>query len=593
MADPPTLSETATVDRPLLGGPRLWLLAAVLMVPAFAPLVGHYIGFWRDGLVPTGFVIYDTPYYLANAREHFDAGHFTWAYSNPFSFDYASPRIYFQPLTLVLGILMRVTSADPGVIFAIVGLVTALVCARIAIALFDEFGDRSAPGGLMTLIAFCWGGGIFVLTGTLFAALVGSPDAPRSGFDTTMWWWFVREADPARGWWFLNLGRNLVLPTEALYHAIFFAAVVLIVQRRFNLAVAAMALLSISHPFTGVQLLAIVTAWAGLETIVLRNRTVPRSFFAASVLLMLGHAAYYLVFLPNFPEHRQLQAQWALRWTLTLPQSIFAYGIVAILAFMRLRTPSRFKEAMQSWPNRLLMIWLLVSLALENHELFLPKAIQPLHFTRGYSWVALFLLGVPTLASLLRKLRESPAPLVRWAVPAFVLTLLFADNAVWLGATTTEALKMPLGREIPADSMGLGYGLKPDKRAVLDWMRDKAPRSTVLLSEDYDIGYLATVYTPLRSWRSHYANTPWNLDRRDELAAFFASGTVVERWRSLPLLLVFNRSSPWRQRTAAIGGPSELLYENDSYIVVRAGAVGPSGEARTVPPGDARARGAN
>lgn len=551
-----------------------WGLALAVALPAFAPLIGHYVGFWRMGLEPTGFIIYDSAYYLANAREHFDSGTFTALYSNAYSYDYASPRIYFQPLTFVIGAVLDLTRADPGVLFALVGIVTAAICARAAVALFDRFGDRSQPGGTISFVAFFWGGGLFVVVGTLLSAL--APDPKVHGFDVASWWWFVRVADPAGGWWFLNLGRNLVLPTEALYHALFFGAIAAIVSRRFQLAALLAATLSISHPFTGLQLLAIVGAWTTLELFVMRSRVIPPWFFISVGALAALHVAYYLWFLPHFPEHRQLQRQWTLKWTLSFPQSLLAYGIVAALALRTLGTPARFRRAFSQWPNRLLLVWLVVSLLLENHELFVREPVQPLHFTRGYSWVALFLLGLPTLSGFFRRLRESGRRSVIWLVAVPVMILFLADNTAWLGATTTQGLGLKLGRDLPADSLRQGFGVSSDERALLTWLNKPAVARRVILSEDTELGYLLTAYTPLRSWRSHYANTPWSQQRRSELNAFFQSGTIVPAWRTLPLLVVFRASSPWRERIAGLTSePISPAFENRSYVVVQLGTGGP------------------
>jgi hypothetical protein len=126
------------------------------------------------------------------------------------------------------------SGGDPGLVFAAVGVVAAIVCGRVAVALFDHVGDRSRPGGLLTFVAFFWGGGLVVLAATAFVAVVLGAGAGRSGFDVAAWWSFIRVVDPAGGWWFLNFGRNLVLPTEAVYHALFFGGVVLILARRFG-----------------------------------------------------------------------------------------------------------------------------------------------------------------------------------------------------------------------------------------------------------------------------------------------------------------------------------------------------------------------
>ena len=546
-------------------------MALGLALPAFAPLVGHYVGFIRAGLHPTGFLAYDMPYYMANAREHFDAGGFSLLYGSPFTYDYGTPRIYFQPLTLLLGLFGRLPGADPGVVLALVGLIAAVVCARIGIALFDRFASRATPSGKLALVVFFWGGGAVVLLGMLFVILPG-PAGTKLAEPPSLsgYWWFTGLADPAAGWWFLNFGRNFVYATEAVYHALFLGAALLIIRRRFAAALGVMAVLAASHPFTGLQFLLIALAWSALELVVLRSRVVPWWFVAGSAVLVALHVWYYLVYLPSFPEHRQLQDQWTIRWTISVAQTIIAYGIVGGCAWARLRPAARPRTVLNEFPNRLVLVWLFVSLALENHELFLPRAIQPIHFTRGYSWIALFLLGLPALISAIDHVRENTH--VRWrvlAVAGFGLVLVL-DNVVWLGATTAQAMGIQLGKPLPPDSVKLGYGLSTDERALFDWMNRPENRGSVVVSQDDDVGYLLTTYTPLRSWFSHRVNTPRNMQRYEEIGRFFESGAITDAWRELPLVIVFRDSTAWRQRTSGFApAPVEPVYTNRGYTVVR------------------------
>jgi hypothetical protein len=46
----------------------------VLAMPALIPLAHAYIAACLKGMVFTGFIQYDMPYYMANARECFDGG---------------------------------------------------------------------------------------------------------------------------------------------------------------------------------------------------------------------------------------------------------------------------------------------------------------------------------------------------------------------------------------------------------------------------------------------------------------------------------------------------------------------------------------
>jgi hypothetical protein len=388
------------------------------------------------------------------------------------------------------------------------------------------------------------------------------------------YWWFTGLADPAGGWWFLNFGRNFVYATEAFYHLLFLGAALLIIRQRFAAALGVMAVLAASHPFTGIQFLLIALAWGALELVILRSRVVPWWFVAGTAVLTALHVWYYLILLPSFPEHRQLQEQWTLRWTISVPQTVFAYGIVGACAWARLRPAANPRMVLSEFRNRLLVVWVLVCLALENHELFLPRAVQPIHFTRGYSWIALFLLGVPALVSAIDHLRQRDrVRSTKFAVAAF-LVFLVLDNVVWLGATSAQAVGVQLGRNLPPDSLTLGFGLSADSQALFAWMNRPENQGSVVVSEDETVGYLLTTYTPLRSWVSHRVNTPHNMQRFEEIERFFQSGAIVDAWRELPLLIVFRDSAAWRQRSAGFApAPVELAYVNGGYTVVRVGPI--------------------
>ncbi len=56
----------------------------------------------------------------------------------------------------------------------------------------------------------------------------------------------VLRFDLKQGWWMLNFGRNLVYPTEAYYHGVFLLSMLFLIRRRFSVAIAFAALLSLS-----------------------------------------------------------------------------------------------------------------------------------------------------------------------------------------------------------------------------------------------------------------------------------------------------------------------------------------------------------
>ena len=120
---------------------RRWLLALLLMIPVFILYAGHVVH-GPAGFGPTGFIQEDQLYYVANARKHFD-GAFSLVYGNPFSLWLDTPRIYFQPASLLLGTSFFLTGADPGLVYVVFGFLAGLVFVRIAVALFERlFGPR-------------------------------------------------------------------------------------------------------------------------------------------------------------------------------------------------------------------------------------------------------------------------------------------------------------------------------------------------------------------------------------------------------------------------------------------------------------------
>jgi hypothetical protein len=117
MAQDPAI-EVAARPFGLLREVHLWLVSLVLFAPALIPYLSHF-AFQPPGRLPTGFIDYDLPSYLANAREHFDSGHFRFFFRNAYDPNLASPHIYFQPWTLVLGTVMHLTGIAPNHLFLI------------------------------------------------------------------------------------------------------------------------------------------------------------------------------------------------------------------------------------------------------------------------------------------------------------------------------------------------------------------------------------------------------------------------------------------------------------------------------------------
>src|ERR1700733_2603793 len=136
-------------------------------------------------------------------------------------------------------------------------------------------------------LTFPWGGGVVFLAGLV-----------QFGFSGAPWWqlWYTSFAfDPFDGYWFLNPVRNVYFPTESFCHVIFYAAVLLVIRARYGWAAATMALMSASHPFTGLELLLVIGSYAALERLVDRAGTPPLWFLMLTFGLLLLHLGYYVV----------------------------------------------------------------------------------------------------------------------------------------------------------------------------------------------------------------------------------------------------------------------------------------------------------
>ncbi len=336
-------------------------------------------------------------------------------------------------------------------------------------------------------------------------------------------------------------------------------------RRNFRAAIALGFLLLLSHPFTGLQFLLIVTVWAGVESVVLKNREVPFLFAATIGCLVLAHLLYYAVLLNLFPEHRVVAAQWTIGWNVSALTALGADFLVGLLALWAMRSWSLTRELLMHPESRLLATWFLVSLALSHHDLFLP-ARQPIHFARGYTWAALFLLGARPLMRLLETAVTQTAVLSRVGALAVILGIGLSDNMAWFGSQACMALSPGWnGVWYP----GRSFAFDASDRELFRWMMQRPePHAELVVDTDPDstIPYLATAYTDYCGWWTHFATTPYSNDRKREVAEFVHSGKVAPGWKGRSLLIISSLQTSQSSEEASWGEP---IYQNQVYRVYR------------------------
>lgn len=477
-----------------------WLLSVLLCIPIYALYIANFTGL-PSGVSGTGFLQYDQPYYMANARAYSNGGNFSLTYGLPFSVDPNTPRIYFQPLTAVLGFVLYLTGSDPGVLYMIAGIILAICCGRLIIAWYRAAVVETDWAAAFGLICCFWGGGLLVVGGIIRTLVSGQIAAELFRYD------------PAGGWWMLNFGRNLVYTTEAFYHLVFLGALLLWLGSRYMPAFFCAVILSASHPFSGIQLILVLGA-ASVVRWALESSPAARPllwFIIGIAVLGLIHIYYYLYFLGAVSdEHRILQDQWKLDWS--VPWTTYILSTVLLWPFVAVALARQWRQNGRFTDQQILLmaVWA-VTFALGHHDLVI-KPVQPIHYLHGYDWTALFLLGAPIFVEMIRGLRLQRVGL---ALPLLVVAVFLSDNVAWFG----EQLTLPMSR-----GQQLGFTIDSAERAVFDRFAEPKFRGCVVLSQDEKLGYLLLTYTPLRSFYSHEWNTPGASMRKTELDEFFSNG---------------------------------------------------------------------
>ncbi|WZO96769.1 hypothetical protein EP7_003774 [Isosphaeraceae bacterium EP7] len=524
------------------------VLAGVL--PYALPYLAHLI---RLQAGATGFIQYDQPYYLANGRAIFERGN-GLAYPNPYDPSPDAPVIYVQWLIWVLGAGVSALGVDPGVWLDLLGILAALACSYATLRLVEwVIGDGTDPGFAFLLVM--WGGGIFAWHG-LWTWLSG-PERSLPSLGTAM-----AGAESGLGWWCLFWGRNVVLPLEGVYHALMGWCWLAALRGRWALALGLAVLLGATHPFTGAQVIAILCVGSIVFRLAWGPERVPAWVFPAFWGLLAVFAGYYLAFLNLFPSHRALQEVWSLAWRIDGASWLRSHLLVGVFAAWRLIKDGR--NVGRDVP--FLAAAFVVSLALSNHDLFM-RARQPAHFSRGYSWLALALIGLPAVCETIGRLGTR-----RKAVAAFVLVVASLDNVVWLATTS-------LGAEPP------GIALKPGEREILATINRLGFRG-VLLTEDARLSYLAATYTAVRPYRGHDYNTPDSELRRARVRDWFWKGEIGPWFDEVDLILVEHgrlaaRHLRGRWEVAASGHQFEVLGRvrlPSAVETLRRGPTGGSGQ---------------
>lgn len=447
------------------------------------------------GQLATGFPQYDQAYYAANGRAIFERGN-GFSGPNPYDPDPAAPAIYFHLLNWFFGLLVAKVGLDPGFVYVATGLVAGLLFARLTLALLERLVASRRSLRLLFPLAM-WGSGIAALTFFFFQSLgMLQPGTTPYVFE------------PDRGWWFLYWGRNLVFTTEAVYHCLVLGIWLAFLERRWWILTLLTFLLAATHPFTALQMLLPLGTWICINLTFPGKTAMPRlplAVIAVLAAIASTFVAYYGIYLPSHGSHVALNATWTVTWQETPMQTLCAYLPLAIAVVFAVR-----QRRLLPRPELVFFgLFALSSFLLSHHGWFM-KAYQPLHFSRGYVWMPLFLVALPWL-------ERAIAPLL---VPGFrrrlaalaVILLAAADNLVFVFAAS---------REPPATDVRY---IDAELRHVFRLL-DREKTQGVMISSDPAASYLVATYTQVRPYFGHLHNTSERDQRLAELDQFFRQST--------------------------------------------------------------------
>ena len=375
------------------------------------------------------------------------------------------------------------------------------------------------------------------------AGAAGLKFIPIEGLGT---WDRLFVIDPGSGWWGMNLGRSLIFSTEAYYHALFFGGILCILKKKWKPAAILALLIFLSHPYTGVEYLSIIVFWLSIEIIIKKNREIPLWFGLINLAILILHISYYMIFLNQFADHHSVHEQCSLDIIVPFYSLIAAYCLVGLFALLRfLSKPLRIFFA--SAENTLFLSWFIIVFLLINHELFM-KAMEPVHFTRGYEWSSLFILGLPVNERFLNYLKMKSRFIL---LPLYCLVFL-NDNALWL-----------INYSRPGSLTQLSVYISKEQKDVLNWLQKNTDNSSLVISGDNQISILSTVYTKAYPWTSHNLATPF-LERKQKAYENFINNKMIDSaWYDRDALFILNETDAVEKSRA-----TDLPFKADTIIYI-------------------------
>jgi hypothetical protein len=515
------------------------LFALLLLLPV---LIFHFTHFFLHDkdMKPSGFIHPEHAIYMLSAKEYKD-NNAAFLAQYPLDIDKRSPKVFFQPQVFILGYLWKWTNINPGILISLFGLLFSFLTIRTVLEIIDKY-ELTAAQKAISSVLFVWGGGLLA-----FAGLFLHFTYFKSTGNISNHLFFL---DPGYGWWCLNFGRVFIYPFEAYYHFVFVLAIYYLAEKKYFPVFLLMLLITVSHPYTSVQLALIILSWLFIEYFYLKSGILTKKGVFVLLAGIISVFFYYGLFLNSIPIYKTISKLVALDWSYKVWHFLPAYILVWLLSFAAIKNISMLKEAFSNPILRLFFCWGAVSFLLSVHG-FAIKPIQPIHFTRGYVYAGFFLFGLPALIQTINWFKQYR--LGKYILlPAFFLIFL-SDNLIWFSVNTSY------------NKTGVYYDRQ--NQELISFFNEKKETGLLIFSEKHEL-LSATIqlYSNYKSWIPHPFLTLNIANKRQAVKNLLTVNSVDENWKKRPSYFIDVKSDrtnyPYLQYYPSV-------FENKSFKVYK------------------------
>lgn len=520
---------------------RKWGFACLLSMPVFYLYFLHF--FNHDNLsYPTGFIQWEHIVYMLSAKEYV-TGNAHFLYEWPILNNFNDGHVFFQPQIFVLGYLWKWLQIDPGKLMMLYDFVFAVFTLRVVIEIIYALIPLYKFKNLITIL-FCWGGGILSLAGIVlhFTFFRGSLANISD---------HIFFLDPAGGSWCLNFGRSLIYPLEAYYHFLFVCCIWFALKRKFIIVFILTLLLTVSHPYTSIEIICILLTWVTVEVFYFKNNDISKKQFLAMLAAFILYFIFYAGIFGRIEIYRQINQLNSLDWGYKIWHFLPAYAIVWLCSFLCIKNIPLLKKHFSVPNNRLFFWWGTVAFLLSVHG-FAIKPEQPIHFTRGYIFAGFFLFSIPVLQEIIDKYATQRA---RGYLIIFLLCFVFLfDNITWFGLEVVHPNQT-------------GVYFTSSEKELISFFKKLPDKGIVAGNEkNYPLNAGIQLYAGEKAWMPHPFLTFNIANKRLAVTNYLIQQHLNSSWMNSNVYMYFDKNDSTLRQPVFLLNP---VFENQQYRVFK------------------------